>query len=76
MSDAVQIWSDINPTQVFEMDLPNPELFFSSKIILKNDTKNSRKQNNYFSLKKMHCFLKVLRTFYKEISETIRPLEL
>ena len=23
-----------------------------------------------------HCFLKVLTTFYKEISETIRPLEL
>ena len=31
MSDAVEIWSDINPIQVFEMDLPNAKLFFSSK---------------------------------------------
>ena len=55
----------------FKMDSLN---FFSEKSFAQqNDTKKSRKQKRYFQWKNA-CFLKVLTTFYKEISEIINSI--
>ena len=51
----------ICPTQVFEMDLPNPKLFFlKNRLLNKMRSKNQVNGINIFT-GKMHCFLKYLQ---------------
>ena len=61
--------------KIFKIDRQNPKLFFSEKSFTEqNDIKKSIKQNKYFHRKYFHCFLKVLTTFYKEISQIISAI--
>ena len=58
------------------MDLPNPKLFFPQKSLAEqNDIKKSSEHNKYFHWKKMHRFLNVLTTFYKDIKRPVKRSE-
>ena len=50
---------------------PQIIFFLKSRLVISKD-----QVNRMFSLEKIHCFLKVLTTFYKKISEMIKTLEL
>ena len=57
------------------MDLPNPKLFFPQKSFAEqNDIKKSS-EHNIFTGKKIHCFLNVLTTFYKDIKRPVKRSE-
>ena len=52
----------------FKMDILNLKLFFQkNRLLNKIMPKNQVNRRNIFT-GKMYCFLKVLTTFYKEIS--------
>ena len=57
------------------MGSPNLELFLQKNRLLNKMISKNQVNRRKFSLeKKMHCFLKVLTTFYKEISEIINSI--
>ena len=56
--------------KIFEMDRPSPKLFFQkNRLPNKIISKNQVSRRNIFS-----SFLKVLATFYKEISKIISTI--
>ena len=61
--------------KIFKMGSPNLELFLQKNRLLNKMISKNQVNRRKFSLeKKMHCFLKVLTTFYKEISEIINSI--